>query len=870
MVPPMLTTQTASRKEIKPNDRAVFLDPVSNAFFTATGEVLQAFTGGAPADTTSPVVSTVSAPANGTYNEAQNLNFTLNFSEAVNVSGTPRLTLTIGSSTAYANYVSGSGTTALLFRYTVFSGDNDDNGISLGATIGLNGGSIKDPANNNAVLSFTPPNLTGVLVSTFPPNGASTAAARNAALFDGSTAKYTFAKTSFWDFPAGDWFLAVWMRIGEDKTSETRHILQSAASGGGMLQLYLSQNRPFVVMQPGTYRQLNSGTYLDTDTWRLLVLQRVGTDYFLKTIAESASTVTTAFTLAAGVVDPATTITGTDIKLGVAADGTTGPFKNDIAWVAKGTGTLTESQMVQLAGGAAISSLSGITLQMNVALDGVGNASDLTGNGNTATKAGTLYVRGTTPITGQPVSIGSAIVAGGGGSPVTVNNFGLRRGFVFQRSAGQTSKSITFTGPYTGSPSGIEARIVTGDAGATVVVPWTAATTPSAGVWNCTLSVPQGGNYTLEVRHTGQPATTARTDEHFAVGAVFVYAGQSNAENQFTNSTAGAYAVSQAYSFRTAARMKTGTLYRDMRVASQTIMAGIHPMLDKVSAALNIPVMAVDASTGGSGLIGGWDNPSSGFYTQFTSILADIGGDCEGILWFQGEADAVGSYTAAQYATSLQNFAANARTAVGRSAATLPFFSAVLGRKGSVSATDSWGNIRKGTVLALNALTNAHHLGGYYDQALNDDLHYTGAAYRIFGHRVTRAILAVLQPGSYPTGVRGPNPTGASFSGQDITVTYALNGSTTLRGLTGATGLTGFVVKNSSGTAQTISATAIPTANTVVLTISGGTPATGWTVDYVAAAQVDTTNLLYGDLPVADIAGNGTVPALPLASPITL
>jgi hypothetical protein len=50
-------------------------------------------------DRTTPTLNSVAAPANGNYYPAQNLNFTAAFSEAVVVSGTPRLTLTIGSTT---------------------------------------------------------------------------------------------------------------------------------------------------------------------------------------------------------------------------------------------------------------------------------------------------------------------------------------------------------------------------------------------------------------------------------------------------------------------------------------------------------------------------------------------------------------------------------------------------------------------------------------------------------------------------------------------------------------------------------------------------------------------------------------------------
>ncbi len=70
------------------------------------------------------------------------------------------------ANTVYANYLSGSGTGTLKFRYAVTTSDVDFDGVQLASNvIDLNGGTIKDPLNGNAVLTF--PNLTfdGVIVN---------------------------------------------------------------------------------------------------------------------------------------------------------------------------------------------------------------------------------------------------------------------------------------------------------------------------------------------------------------------------------------------------------------------------------------------------------------------------------------------------------------------------------------------------------------------------------------------------------------------------------------------------------------------------------------------------------------------------------
>jgi hypothetical protein len=120
-------------------------------------------------DGVAPTITSVTGPAAGTYIVGQNLDFTVVFSEAVAVTGTPRLVLTIGSTTRYATYLSGTGTSTLTFRYTVQSGDLDSDGIAVASPIDLNGGTITDVPGNDAVLTFTPPDTSGVLVDGVAP-----------------------------------------------------------------------------------------------------------------------------------------------------------------------------------------------------------------------------------------------------------------------------------------------------------------------------------------------------------------------------------------------------------------------------------------------------------------------------------------------------------------------------------------------------------------------------------------------------------------------------------------------------------------------------------------------------------------------------
>jgi hypothetical protein len=115
-----------------------------------------------------PSITSVTGPAAGTYGVGATLRFTNTFSAAVTVTGTPQLPVTIGSTVRNASYVSGSGTTALIFSYTVQAGDTDTDGIASASPLALNGGTIKN-GSINATLTFTPPNTSTALVDTTAP-----------------------------------------------------------------------------------------------------------------------------------------------------------------------------------------------------------------------------------------------------------------------------------------------------------------------------------------------------------------------------------------------------------------------------------------------------------------------------------------------------------------------------------------------------------------------------------------------------------------------------------------------------------------------------------------------------------------------------
>ncbi|SBO44420.1 Hint domain-containing protein [Cyanobium sp. NIES-981] len=115
-------------------------------------------------NTASPTAPVSSTTANGTYGPGSIITLTVQFSEAVLVTGTPLLQLETGAIDRFATYTSGSGTDTLTFSYTVQPGDISADLDQLSANaLSLNGGTIQDAAGNNAILTLAQPGTAGSL-----------------------------------------------------------------------------------------------------------------------------------------------------------------------------------------------------------------------------------------------------------------------------------------------------------------------------------------------------------------------------------------------------------------------------------------------------------------------------------------------------------------------------------------------------------------------------------------------------------------------------------------------------------------------------------------------------------------------------------
>jgi hypothetical protein len=115
-----------------------------------------------PTDTTAPTIQWIAATGsgitngNGRVSAGGTVRLSVNFSEAVNVTGTPTLSL---NSNGTAKYVSGSGSNTLQFDYKVGAGQS---AADLAIT-GFSLGGVKDKAGNAVSLSGAPRQPAGTL-----------------------------------------------------------------------------------------------------------------------------------------------------------------------------------------------------------------------------------------------------------------------------------------------------------------------------------------------------------------------------------------------------------------------------------------------------------------------------------------------------------------------------------------------------------------------------------------------------------------------------------------------------------------------------------------------------------------------------------
>ena len=197
-----------------------FTDDASNA-----ETLTSAATATVVAAPTAPMVTDVdvtSSPDSGdTYGTGEMILFTVTFDQSVTVTGTPEFEFCLGMTATMscdagttpparrrAALSSGSGTTALVFGYTVVAGDVDDNGIWTGdqsRTIKLEGGTIQGTVGGlDAVLTHAEEGEhTGHKVNGAAANTAPTAAHNTVTTAEDRAYTFTAADFGFMDADAG-------------------------------------------------------------------------------------------------------------------------------------------------------------------------------------------------------------------------------------------------------------------------------------------------------------------------------------------------------------------------------------------------------------------------------------------------------------------------------------------------------------------------------------------------------------------------------------------------------------------------------------------------------------------------------------------
>ena len=127
--------------------------------------------------TTVSGISSLAFTSTGPYKIDDTITVTVQTTEKVTVTRIPRIPLILENRTRYANYASGSGTTTLVFQYTVAARDEDTDGVEIAQnTLENNEGStIKNdyhtdvnlshagvPANPNQIVDTTVPTILSV------------------------------------------------------------------------------------------------------------------------------------------------------------------------------------------------------------------------------------------------------------------------------------------------------------------------------------------------------------------------------------------------------------------------------------------------------------------------------------------------------------------------------------------------------------------------------------------------------------------------------------------------------------------------------------------------------------------------------------
>lgn len=323
--------------------------------------------------------------------------------------------------------------------------------------------------------------------------------------------------------------------------------------------------------------------------------------------------------------------------------------------------------------------------------------------------------------------------------------------------------NYTISGTYEGvtTPTAIEYRIEEFASGS-VVTDWTTLDeAPTGGTFSGSVDIPRGPYYKILVRYAN--ATNIQTSSlRIGFGLVIEFAGQSNTDMTWNNLFADT-PLDNVVKFN-------GSEYQQ-----PTDRGCIYAGLNAISQSLGCVVAAYETAVGATTIE--QHLPGGSNYANREAALTAAGGKINALWWGQGESN-VGS-TQATYETRLDELRTDILSRTGQTSDMLPLFIVQLGRNDGSSGDEAgWQNIRNAQTSYANTTADVYISHQSMDLPMTDGLHRTSQGYVTEVLRFSDSFLAAFN-GSGNNG-RGPIPTSATYSGNDVTVTHNLNGSTGL------------------------------------------------------------------------------------------
>jgi sialate O-acetylesterase len=411
----------------------------------------------------------------------------------------------------------------------------------------------------------------------------------------------------------------------------------------------------------------------------------------------------------------------------------------------------------------------------------------------------------------------------------------------------------------------VDARVVDGH-GALRGLEWKPIAAVESGNWKGSIDkVPVGGPYRIEFRALGPKGAIGGmiSVDGVLVGDLWMLAGQSNMDGR--GELVGAETPDErVHNFdladhwsvaqepigdrleavdpahwtaqdaqgrpRPYAQEEIAAVRKDRITGASSAMTFAKQML----ALTHVPIGLIPCARGGTSL----DKWSPAFKEQgpaslYGSMLrrcAVAGGRVRGMLWYQGESDAV-EKTSAAYGSKFREFIQALRVDLRQ--ADLPVYYMQIGRFVAPNSPD-WNNVQ---LAQLEAETRISHvaLAPAVDLELLDEIHLDTPSLKRVGRRLANLACAGLSSPSSKAVKRGPRPNSARFegmAGDRIAVTFSdVNGTLVAEGR-----VSGFTLRDAQGSDLFAVNDAVldpERPDTVVLRVKpGAIPASGATLWY--------------------------------------